>query len=142
MEYTLWKKIHDPPLREIIFECASWNIKNRALLVSHILLGYGIYSGWDIEVSIAFTSWLAMMLTCWMGRATKIYYDRTKNHIKKFGVLDERFFRKLMEWYPGWKFKWYCELQWIYLAARNSGKLNEFRELRKKYGSNVVVPNI
>ncbi|GAB0174213.1 MAG: hypothetical protein HHAS10_00920 [Candidatus Altimarinota bacterium] len=123
-------------------ECLSGNIKNRVLLVADTTLGTTLYYGGEIETVIAFTAFLGAVLVCGGGRATKLYYDITKKHIKRTGTVDARFLSKVMNGYQGTKLLGYCELQGVYLAARNNGLSSEFKAAKKQSGMKVLIPNI
>jgi len=73
------------------------------------------------------------------GVGTYGAYQRTLKHIKKFGRIGHRFFKKYIEKGDGIALG-YCELQGMYLAARKCGQLDSFFENKRKY-SNNLVPN-
>lgn len=123
-------------------ECLSWNIKNRVLLVADTTLWTTLHYWGEIETVIAFTASLWAVLVCWWWRATKLYYDITKKHIKRTWTVDARFLSKVMNGYQGTKLLGYCELQWVYLAARNNWLSSEFRTAKKQSWMKVLIPNI
>ena len=73
------------------------------------------------------------------GKGTYEIYKRTKNHIQNFGGIDERFAKKIFEKkhdkisIKDSSMRDYCELQGIYLAAKELNHANTFNELKKKY---------
>lgn len=71
---------------------------------------------------------------------TTKFYIKTKKHIQKFGTIREEFFLKSIWEESKSLFYWYCQLQWIYLAARELGKLDIYNELKTKYTENII-PN-
>lgn len=80
------------------------------------------------------------------GNTTYKIYQRTAKHIKEHGKLDPRFLRKIVRneennMYPNKTHcHGYCEEQGVYLAARDYGQLDVFREEKERY-SDVVIPN-
>ncbi|MBI2667010.1 hypothetical protein HYX13_05345 [Candidatus Woesearchaeota archaeon] len=74
------------------------------------------------------------------GSNTIKFYHKTKEHIKQFGALDERFAKKIiMVDNENTDFYGYCQQQGMYLAALHYGQVKSFREFQKKY-SNVKIP--
>jgi len=70
-------------------------------------------------------------------------YKRTTKHLKRFNKFDERFFTTIVGNDSSCKFTGYCQLQAMYLAARDSGNpenVREFAQLKKQYTRNIV-PN-
>jgi hypothetical protein len=71
---------------------------------------------------------------------TRKIYETTKRHIRDFGTIDPDYFKVMMgidldNWTYG-----YCQLQGMYLAAKEMGCLDQFHSLKKKYTTNVL-PN-
>jgi len=75
------------------------------------------------------------------GITTIQIYHRTKQHIKQYGKIDERFVKAIFS--EGYYSKeneisdktiyGYCEWQGIYLASKALRKTKEFKELKDKY---------
>ncbi len=76
------------------------------------------------------------------GWSTKKIYNKTKKHVKRFGKIDERFFRVCLGDDSRKKLTGYCQLQGMYLACRDYAPecLSEFYDLKTKHTKNMV-PN-
>ena len=74
------------------------------------------------------------------GLTTSRIYNQTRRKIKNSGEIGERFFETAMgRLSPG--YCQYCRLQGFYLAAKEEGKLDEFKKLKEKYGKGCIIPN-
>jgi hypothetical protein len=74
------------------------------------------------------------------GTSTLEYYHRSVKHIKRFERLDHRFATTLIKGGENDAIFGYCELQGMYLAARNYGQLDAFYKAKKEV-SNNIIPN-
>ncbi len=72
------------------------------------------------------------------GCHTNEYYLRTKDHIKENGKFDDRFLKVTLEKKKGTVT--YCIRQGVYLAAKETGHLDQFNEAKAKY-SHGTLPN-
>tara|TARA_Y100000310_G_C20560822_1_gene752981 strand:- start:70 stop:480 length:411 start_codon:yes stop_codon:yes gene_type:complete len=79
------------------------------------------------------------IITC-CGLTTPKFYNRTRDHIKKFDKLDPRFVKEMIKETENREFVGYCQLQGMYLAARNYGQLDVFKDVKKEI-SNCRIPN-
>ena len=75
------------------------------------------------------------------GRTTKKYYKKTRKHIELKGELAPEFIEKLIKKDGNGKILGYCELQGIYLAARDTGNLDVFYRVKNKLSRNII-PNL
>ena len=66
-------------------------------------------------------------------------YKRTRQHIRDFGYLDERFVKKVISKSENGSVYGYCEQQGVYLAAIHQGQAEVFRKVQKQY-SNIKIP--
>ena len=73
------------------------------------------------------------------GKNTLKLYKRTREHIRDFGRLDERFVKTVIRKGQNERTYGYCEQQGVYLAALHEGQTEIFRNIQKKY-SKVKVP--
>lgn len=97
------------------------------------------YINYGPEMGLAFLGTVLLTHTEFGSKTVKLY-DKTAKHIKKFDRIDKRFFDKIIpvnDITNNWD--GYCQMQGVYLAARDYGKLDEFKEMRKK--SSNVIPN-
>jgi hypothetical protein len=65
------------------------------------------------------------------GNETYRVYERTKEHIQKYKRLDE----EVVKLYS----KFYCERQGVYMAAKELGHLDEYKNFMKSKKS--IIPN-
>lgn len=73
------------------------------------------------------------------GRFTFKSYQRTKGHIEQFGEIKPEFFREYIKDTNG-RICGYCDVQGIYLAARELNKLESFYKNRREQ-SKCIIPN-
>jgi hypothetical protein len=66
-------------------------------------------------------------------------YNRTVKHIEKFGTLDKRFFTTMLGQDKWRLFTGYCQLQSMYLAAKDCGVLEKYKSLRREVPN--LIPN-
>jgi len=81
----------------------------------------------------------------WFSIWTLDTYIRSLDHIEKYHNIDERFFLTLVKRDSHKKISWYCELQWMFLAAKCLSKeypkwLESFLRFKELHSSNTV-PN-
>lgn len=88
----------------------------------------------------AFTSGLLGIALTLNGRTTKKYYKKTKKHIELRGELAPEFIEKVIKKSENSKVLGYCELQGIYLAARDTDNLDVFYQVKNKLSRNII-PN-
>ena len=74
------------------------------------------------------------------GVITEKFYRKTREHILEFGAIDPLFFQKTMEGWEDEKYYGYCQLQGIFLAAKELNKVEEFRALKREHCKNII-PN-
>jgi hypothetical protein len=125
-------------------------IGNRIDLLGKLLMLGGAYCGIDgaIDGSIiemgtavaALTTGFEFSRQTEFGSMTKYIYERTKKHIQEFGKIDERFASCILSGDCEEKLYGYCELQGMYLAAKECGQLATFTKQKKNY-SGVAIPN-
>jgi hypothetical protein len=89
---------------------------------------------------ITSTAGIMMYFYTGFGLPTLRIYKRTKQHIRDWKKLDHDFFIAYLGGDVRKPFTGYCQLQGMYLAARDTGHLEEFRELKRKYSKNLL-PN-
>ena len=85
-----------------------------------------------LSMSLGYVGALLLLQTE-LGSNTSRLYEKTVNHIKKFGRIEERFFDKVVpvnDMASPWD--GYCQLQGVYLAARDYDQLNDFNRMRSK----------
>lgn len=96
-----------------IYSVLERDMTSLAVSCSSILGGTFILSGTDF------------------GNETYRIYERIKEHIQKNKCLDE----EVVKLYS----KFYCERQGVYMAAKELGHLDEYKNLMK--GKKVNIPN-
>ena len=97
-------------------------------------VGYGIGL---IGIIFAGTSGILMTAN---GKTTKRIYERTKEYIGSRGQLEPEFVEQVIKGSENAKYFGYCELQGVYLAARETGNLEVFNKVKRKY-SKIIIPN-
>lgn len=117
---------------------------NRLTAASYALIA-GAYSRAIINNESDFISFSAWSLGIFFavatlgGYATYHHYKKALKHVAVKGKLEFDFLKKEIRIHGRNKYLGYCELQGLYLAARDSGNEKMFRKLRK-YSRNIV-PN-
>lgn len=74
------------------------------------------------------------------GTSTLKLYRRTKRHIEQFGSLQPKFAKGVIEKTENRAFTGYCQLQGMYLAAKELGQEEAFNEAKRGV-SNCLIPN-
>lgn len=128
-------------------------VGNRINLFGEILLGSGAllkslgerFSENDFFPNQIMILGAGIMLISSFGIGTKKIYERTKEHIISRGKLDERYMRNLIRGAQDEppvldRFLGYCQLQGAYLAARETGNVEDFDRYKRKYSKNIL-PN-
>ncbi|MCX6818462.1 MAG: hypothetical protein NT129_00485 [Candidatus Aenigmarchaeota archaeon] len=130
-------------LNEIAEQLYVALVGNRLTLLSEIAIFSGFYGlvkddslVWGIPV------WAGSMLFLYTagGLSTVDYFNRTEKHIKRFGRLDERFSKALIDGTENNGAGGYCPIQGMYLAAKKYGQLDVFHKAKKDV-SNNIIPN-
>lgn len=112
-------------------------IQNRFALINAILL---------VPLAMSEHLWGFSAMNIWFlistnfGQTTNKVYRKTLIHLRKHKKMDPRFFKATIRWYWDRLVFGYCELQWMYLAAKKCGYEEDFFDLKKKYTDNIV-PN-
>lgn len=120
----------------------SGMIRNRVTLLSTMVVVPGVALSAPISPVVASSllvgGSLGLCLTNW-GAGTQSLYEDTLAHIEKHGFIDSLFFKRAL---LGDRYDClgYCELQGMYLAAKELGLEDQFKELRKEYTTNKI-PN-
>lgn len=103
-----------------------------SLITGNILLGVGYF------IPTVIGAMITGYTIC--GTTTKKIYKRTRDHIKQFDTIDPNFFSTAIHPDAEKKYTGYCQLQGMYLACRDAGKLEEFYRLKKEKTKNII-PN-
>lgn len=74
------------------------------------------------------------------GLGTLEFYKKTKRHIKTFGSLSPRFAGRAIKKTENKILTGYCQLQGMYLAAKELGQEEAFKEAKREF-SNCLIPN-
>lgn len=92
-----------------------------------------------LGITAAIHSMNIVAIAQFAGR-TVLAYERTKQHIQKFGRIDRRYLKTWLGHESKYKITGYCQLQGMYLAAQEEGLTKEFAELKGTHTKNIV-PN-
>lgn len=117
-------------------------------------ISWGIYVTWlamlssgDIGITLYGLILLIFSLpsASWFSIWTLSAYIRTLDHIEKHRGIDERFFKTFIRRDKDERYSWYCELQWMYLAAKALNQkhpwvLQQFFEMKAQFTQNKI-PN-
>jgi len=125
---------------------------NRVVLVGITFLGYGAltFSSLPAHELNSVTAGLSFCAFCAgagivgnarFGCSTIAIYRRSMAHISRYGRLDDRFAKAVINGSENEPLTGYCQQQGLYLAARDTGMLATFREAQKQH-SNVSIPFI
>lgn len=130
-----------------------WMIQNRvclsttAILVGSLVTVDGSLTPlWVyLRIFIMLYAFVVLNITRY-GKGTYKVFHKTQallhRKLRKWNnvFIPERFFIEAMDWYENWIAIGYCELQWMYLAAKEFGLEKEFFELKAKLTKNKI-PN-
>ena len=71
------------------------------------------------------------------GAQTARHYNKAMSHVdENGGEFDERYFQGTLQ--RNSLMGNYCIEQGVYLAARKSGRISQFREAQKRYSRNII----
>jgi len=138
-------------IKDKVWNILVWSVQNRvtALWYSCIIARWvapdvsnieNIYAEVISATVLALSSmvWGWLIWITYSGKDTAKIYKRTLENIELSGELDERFFIKTIWWYKESKYLWYCQIQWIYLAAKKMWKLEQFYQYKEKHTKNLI----
>ncbi|MBR9704526.1 hypothetical protein GOV12_03885 [Candidatus Pacearchaeota archaeon] len=90
--------------------------------------------------SLALLCGISIEIGTLAGVSTKKYYDKTLKHINLRGELTQEFVTTIINGSDN-RWTWgYCQLQGVYLAAKQSGELDTFYKVMKEHSKNLI-PN-
>ena len=138
-------------LEDSVRSFIAGSVGNRVYLLGKVLLVGGIVSASHNEKMImdpyqfmAVSSGALFCASTFCGYGTRKLYNRTREHIRRFGKLNPKFvknvIRRSQQDYPGFDLLiGYCQEQGAYLAARDMGQLGAFNDA--KTSSRNIIPN-
>ncbi|MEM3074820.1 MAG: hypothetical protein QW727_02675 [Candidatus Pacearchaeota archaeon] len=101
-------------------------------------ISYGKESHFGTALGISLIGSIIVEGITAFGITTIESYKRTKNHIKEFGMLDEKFPKVFFS--DECTFLNYCYIQGVYLAAKKLNHLDSFNRI-KTTSKNRKIPN-
>lgn len=124
-----------------------WGPKNRITALSYVGIILPIlYSSISIDDSLSPFTYILQLsggLCAWVtafGTTTERTYRRTCDHIEKKWKIGRKFFKKIMKNDIDKEIMGYCQLQWMYLAAKEYWLEKKFLEMKKEFTNNLI-PN-
>lgn len=119
----------------------QWIYRNRITLITYPVLLHELSQIWtedftDVKAIIG----ALIILSAFNWIYTEQSRRQTRSRIERLWKLDEWYFIRKMWDESRYPYVWYCQLQWMYLAAKEMWELETFFEMKKKLTNNIL-PN-
>jgi hypothetical protein len=127
-------------IKEMIKDVYAATVGNRVMAIGTALMATGFGGMLTVydETNLMFWGAAGIFLAgapfvgiSQFGIKTAQFYNWTKESIKECGHLDERFVKAVLGSEKIKPFIGYCQIQGVYLAAREKGQLEAFRQVRR-----------